>query len=119
ALLGLTDIKAIGVSSVPDGSGYFRNRMFLYTGGERHGLLAGFGGKVAPFTHVGLAPADADFYTESEIDVPVVYRSIKEVVAKIGGEATGNRMEAALKKAGESASFSMLDFIYGLKGHAA
>ena len=48
AILGLTDVKAMGVSSVPDGTGYFRNRMFLYTGGERHGLLAGLGGKPEP-----------------------------------------------------------------------
>src|SRR5688500_13241472 len=42
-MLGLTDVKALGVSSVPDGSGFFRNRVFIYTGGERHGLMAGLG----------------------------------------------------------------------------
>jgi hypothetical protein len=38
-MLGLTDVKAMGVSSVPDGSGFFRNRVFVYTGGERHGCF--------------------------------------------------------------------------------
>ena len=52
-MLGLTDVKAIGVSSVPDGSGFFRNRLFIYTGGERHGLMAALGGKPAPFKHLG------------------------------------------------------------------
>src|SRR5688572_30171413 len=56
-MLGLTDVKAMGVSSVPDGTGFFRNRIFIYTGGERHGLMAGLGGKPAAFKHVGLAPA--------------------------------------------------------------
>jgi type IV pilus assembly protein PilA len=109
----------MGVSSVPDGAGYFRNRMFLYTGGERHGLLAGLGGKPGPFTHVNLAPADAAFYAESEMDLPVIYRSIKEVIAKVGGESASSQFEASLKKAGEAAALSVLDLIYGLKGHSA
>jgi type IV pilus assembly protein PilA len=118
-MLGLTDVKAMGVSSVPDGDGYFRNRMFLYTGGERHGLLAGLGGKPGPFTHLNLAPADAGFYAESEMDLPVIYRSIKDVIAKVGGEPASSQFELALKKAGEAAALSVLDLIYGLKGHSA
>ncbi|HVS51848.1 MAG TPA: hypothetical protein VHD62_05780 [Opitutaceae bacterium] len=117
--LGLTDVKAVGVSSVPDGSGFFRNRLFFYTGGERRGLLAGFGGKPGPFTHVNLAPADAAFYAESEMDLAQVYRTIHEVVAKVGGEAAGNQMETVLKKAGDAAALSLLDLIYGLKGRNA
>ncbi len=119
AILGLTDVKAMGVSSVPDGTGYFRNRMFLYTGGERHGLLAGLGGKPGPFTHLNLAPADVAFYAESEMDLPVIYQSIKEVIAKVGGESASSQFEASLKKAGEAAALSVLDLIYGLKGHSA
>jgi hypothetical protein len=118
-MLGLTDIKAFGMSSVPDGTGFFRNQMFFYAPGERHGLLLGLGGKPGPFTHLNLAPADAGFYGEAEIDVPVVYRTIKDVVAKVAGEPAGNQMEAALNKAGDAAAFSVLDLIHGLKGHAA
>ncbi len=119
AILGLTDVKALGVSSVPDEAGFFRNRMFLYTGGERHGLLAGLGGKPGPFTHLNLAPADTAFYGESEMDLPVIYRSIKEVIAKVAGEPAGTQFEAALKKAGDAATLSVLDLIYGLKGRSA
>lgn len=118
-ILGLTDIKALGVSSVPDGTGYFRNRMFFYTGGERRGLLAGFGGQAAPFKHLGLAPADTSFFGETEMDVAVVYRTIREVVTKVAGEPAGNQMEAALRQAGEAAALSVLDLIYGLKGRSA
>lgn len=117
--LGLTDIKAMGVSSVPEGDGYFRNRMFFYTGGERHGLMASLGGKAVPFKHVNLAPADTAFYAEAEVDLPVVYRTIKDVVSQVAGEPVGNKLEASLKQAGEAAALSVLDLIYGLKGHSA
>ncbi|MEO5961389.1 MAG: hypothetical protein ABIZ49_07385 [Opitutaceae bacterium] len=117
--LGLTDVKALGVSSVPDGTGFYRNRMFFYTGGERHGLLAGLGGKPAALKHVGLAPADVAFYGEAEMDLGVIYKTIKEVVAKIAGEPMGNQLEAMLSKAGEAATLSILDLIHGFKGRSA
>jgi hypothetical protein len=117
--LGLTDIKAVGISSVPDGTGFFRNRMFFYTPGDRHGLLLGLGGKPGPFTHLNLAPADTAFYAEADLDVAVAYRTIKDVVTKVAGEPTTNQMEAAIKQAGEQAALSFLDLIYGLKGHSA
>lgn len=118
-MLGLTDIKALGVSSVPEGNGAFRNRMFFYTGGERHGLMAGLGGKPAALKHVNLAPADTAFYGETEIDMAVVYKTLKDVVAKVAGEPVGNQLEASLKMAGEMATISFLDLIYGLKGRSA
>lgn len=117
--LGLTDIKAIGVSSVPDGTGFYRNRAFFYTGGERHGLIAGLGGRPGPFTHVTLAPANASFFAEAELDLPVVYRAIKDVITQVAGEPVGTKFETDLKKAGEAAALSVLDLIYGLKGHSS
>jgi type IV pilus assembly protein PilA len=119
ATLGLADVKAVGVSSVPDGTGYFRNRIFLHIPGERRGLLASFGGKPAPFALVGLAPADTAFYGEDEMDLGIAYRSIKEVVAKVGGEPAGDQIEVFLKKTGESIALSLIDLIYGLKGRTA
>lgn len=119
AMLGLTDVKALGVSSVPDGTGFFRNRLFVYTGGERHGLMAALGGKPAPLKHIGLAPADAAFFGESEMDLGVVYRTLKDVVAKVAGEPASNQLEGVLKKAGEAATISFLDLIYGFKGRTA
>jgi hypothetical protein len=119
ATLGLTDIKAAGVSSVPDGTGFFRNRMFFYTPGDRHGLLLGLGGKPGPFTHLNLAPADTAFYAEADLDVAVVYSTLKDVVTKVAGQPVTNQMEAAIKQAGEKATLSFLDLIYGLKGHSA
>lgn len=118
-MLGLTDVKALGVSSVPDGTGFFRNRLFVYTGGERHGLMAGLGGKPAPLKHIGLAPADAAFFGETEMDLGVVYRTLKDVVTKVAGEPASTQLETMLKKAGEAATISYLDLIYGLKGRTA
>jgi len=49
--LGLTDVKALGFSSVPAAGGGFRNRAFFYTPSGRHGLLAGLGGPAVPFKY--------------------------------------------------------------------
>lgn len=117
--LGLTDIKAVGVSSVRDETGFFRNRMFFYVPGERRGLLLGLGGKPGPFTHLNLAPTDTAFYAEADVDMPVVYRTLKEVVAKVAGEPMSNQLETVLKSAGQNIALSVLDLIYGLKGHSA
>lgn len=117
--LGLNDIKALGVSSVPEGDGYFRNRAFFYTGGERHGLLTGFGGAPAPFARLSLAPPDTDIYSESEIDLPAVYATIRDVVGKVSGEKSAGDMEEALKNAGQSAAISALSVIQNWKGHMA
>jgi type IV pilus assembly protein PilA len=116
--LGLTDIKAAGFSSVPDGTGFFRNRAFLYVPTERRGLLAGLGGAPAPFARLGLAPANTDFYFESEIDLPAVYATVREITAKVSGDQAADGLEAQLKRTGEKAAFSLYNFIQGLKGRA-
>lgn len=115
--LGLDDVKAFGVSSVPDGTGYFRNRAFFYTPDGRHGLLAGLGGKPGAFAHLALAPADTDIYSETEIDVPAIYLTVKDVVGQVAGEAAKNQLDAALQKAGEKAMISWLKLINATKGH--
>lgn len=117
--LGLTDIKAVGFSSVPDGTGFFRNRVFVYAPEPRHGLLLGLGRQPGPFAHLNLAPADAAFFAESQVDVPVVYRTIKDVVSQLAGEPAGNQLEQRLRQAGEGAAFSVLDLLDRMKGHAA
>jgi type IV pilus assembly protein PilA len=118
--LGLGDVKAVGVSSVPDGTGYFRNRAFFYTGdGARHGILAGLGGPPHKFTHLNLAPADTAFYAENEVDFGAIYKTVKEVVTQIAGEPASSQLETTLKKSGEAVALSVLDLIYGLKGNSA
>lgn len=115
--LGVNDVKAMGVSSVPDGTGFFRNRVFFYTPEGRHGLLAGLGGKPGPFAHLGLAPANTDIYSEAEIDVPAIYVTVKDVLGQIGGETAKNQLDEALQKAGQAAAISWLKLINATKGH--
>lgn len=117
--LGLTDVVAAGFSSVPDGTGYFRNRTFFYIPGKRHGLLAGLGGAPGPFVRLGLAPADTDAYFESEIDLPAMYATIKEVVTKVAGAEASDGFEAKLKQTSDKTAFSLYNFINGLKGRVA
>jgi type IV pilus assembly protein PilA len=117
--LGFDDIKAFGLSSVPEGDGYFRNRAFFLTPAGRHGLLAGLGGAPAPFAKLGLAPAGTDLYSESELDLAEVYKTVKAVVAQVGGETSANAMEDKIRQAGEAATISLLGLINGWKGHTA
>lgn len=114
--LGLADVKAIGLSSVAEAGGGFRNRCFFYTPEGRHGLLAGLGGPPKPFHHLQLAPADADFFSESEMDLAAVYASLRTVVVRVAGEATANLLEAQLKKSGNATGFSPLDLVQRWKG---
>ncbi len=87
--LGFNDIKAIGFSSVAQAGGGFRNRTFFYTPEGRRGLLAIVGGPPTAFLNTKLAPADADFYGEDEIDLPVVYAAIKNRRGSSGRSAHG------------------------------
>ncbi len=114
--LGLTDVKAIGLSSVATGGGLYRNRTFLYTPGGRHGLLAGLGGPAAPFANLALAPADADLFCENEMDLPAVYSALRAVVARVGGEGVANMVETQLKQAGQQAGISAYDLVQRWKG---
>lgn len=117
--LGLNDVKALGLSSVPDGSGFFRNRMFLYMPEKRRGLLAGLGGTPKPFARLNLAPVGTDVYSESEIELPVVYATLQEVVGQIAGEKSSGQLEEGLRKAGQTAAISALSVIQGWKGYTA
>lgn len=114
--LGFTDIKAVGLSSVPDGTGSFRNRVFFYLPGSRRGLLAGLGGAPAEFQRLSWAAADTDIYSESEVDLPEVYKALFQVVDQLGGAEASGKFEKNLADAGRSAAFSVLKLIQDWKG---
>jgi type IV pilus assembly protein PilA len=118
-IAGLDEVKAIGLSSVKEADGYYRNRTFFYTPEGRHGLLAALGGPVGPFQHLDLAPADTDAYVESEVDVGALYRTVKEIADQVSGPGSSTRLETAVNQAGQQAAISLLDLIYGLKGRSA
>lgn len=114
--LGLTDVKALGLSSVADPTGGFRNRCFFYTPAGRHGLLAGLGGPAEPFRNLQLAPADADLFCESEVDLPAVYSALRRIVARVGGDPAANRLEGQLKAVGNEVGLSAYDLVQRWKG---
>ena len=118
-IAGLDDVKAIGLSSVKEADGYYRNHTFFYTPQGRHGLLAALGGPVGPFRHLDLAPADTDAYVEGEVDVGALYSTVKEIADKVSGPGTSTRLDTTIKQAGQQAAISLLDLIYGLKGRSA
>ena len=116
--LGLTDVKAIGFSSVRETGGLYRNRAFLYTPEGRHGLFAVFGGQPGKFVGTRLAPKDTDFFAEHEFDIVAVYQTLKEVIAKVNGPDAAAAFEKAVQQAGAGAHFSLLDLLQGLNGRA-
>jgi hypothetical protein len=93
--------------------------VFFHTPNGRHGLLAGLGGAPAPYDLVKLAPADADFYGEAEMDLAQIYATVRAVVTKIGGESAANLMEDKIKEGGVKASIPWLDVINAWKGRTA
>ena len=119
SVLGIDGIKAAGLSSVPDGTGFFRNKVFIYIPDGRTGLLAALGGAPGPFQRLNLAPADADLFTEAEVDLPVVYATISKIVEMTSGKEMSGKLESMLKNAGQQAALSVLSIIQNWKGRMA
>jgi type II secretory pathway pseudopilin PulG len=116
--LGLADVKAVGVSSVHQADGLYRNRAFLYTPEGRHGFFAVFGGEPGPFLNARMAPADADYYGEFDFDLKAIYDTTESVISRVNGPEAASDFRAKVKKVGMDSAFSLLDFIEGLKGRA-
>lgn len=114
--LGLTDVKALGLSSVADSDTSFRNRLFLYTPTGRRGFFAGLGGEARPFITPGLATADADLVLETELDLAVVYQALRSVIVRVAGLPAVNLGEAALKKPHPATGLAPLDLLQNAKG---
>lgn len=116
--MGLDDVKAVGLSSVRQVDGLYRNQAFLYTPAGRHGLFAIFGGTPGSFVGTRLAPKDVDLYAEHEFDIKAVFQTVRGLIAKVNGPEAADAFEQAVKKAGSDAHFSLLDLLVGLKGRA-
>jgi len=114
--LGLNDVRAIGLSSVAAGDGVFRNNVYLYTPDGRHGLLAVLGGGPSAFANARLAPADADLYTESDIDAEALYGAVRALVARVAGEPMAGVFETQLQADASGLGVTPLGVIKSLKG---
>jgi hypothetical protein len=114
--LGLNDVKALGISSVREASGNYRNRAFFYMPMGRHGLFAVLGGQPGKFESTKLAPADCDFYTECEFDIGALYTTIRSVLEKSGGLEQANAFDRKIQELGSQSGYSALELVKGLKG---
>ncbi|HEY8991967.1 MAG TPA: hypothetical protein VIM46_08320 [Luteolibacter sp.] len=114
--LGLNDVKAIGLSSVPSANGGFRNRVYLHTPAGRRGLLSGLGGEPTAFTNARLAPADADLYAESDVDFAALYAALRALVARVAGEPLAGVLETQLQADAAGVGVTPLNVIKSLKG---
>ena len=70
AELGLTDVKAVGMSSAARPEGGFHNRIFYLLPEPRRGAFAALGGPARPFATARLAPADTDLFVTYGTDEP-------------------------------------------------
>ncbi|MGC4072410.1 MAG: hypothetical protein QM760_07825 [Nibricoccus sp.] len=100
--LGLSQIRAIGMSSDAVSGGY-DNRFFLYTPGGRGGLLSIFPGKPQPFQAAQFAPADADLALDLRLNMPALIKTLTAVVEKFSNDKELTKtMLDALQKEGAS-----------------
>lgn len=114
--LGLTDVKAVGVSSVADSDNTFRNRLFLYTPSGRRGFFAGLGGEPKSFITPGLVPPETDLIVETELDLVVVYQALRNVVVRVAGLPAVNLAESTLKKTDPKTGLAPYDLLQNAKG---
>lgn len=85
--LGISGVRAIGMSSTLRRDGSYHNRSFLHAPGPRRGLLAAMGGPARPFATTRLAPADTDFFLEAEIDMPALVQALVSVARRFDPKA--------------------------------
>ena len=85
--LGISGVRAIGMSSTLRRDGSYHNRSFLHAPGPRRGLLAAMGGPARPFATTRLAPADTDFFLEAELDMPALVGAIVSVARRFDPKA--------------------------------
>ena len=107
--LGLSQIKAFGMSSTSLKDGY-DNRFFLHTPGGRTGLLAIFPGKPAAFEGARFAPADADLFADARLDAPAVVSAITQIATGVSDNREAATLALAMFMADPSGYGSLLNF---------
>ena len=116
AELGLTDVKAVGMSSVARPGGSFHNRAFYLLPEPRRGVFAVLGGPARPFATARLAPADTDLFIETEIDLPALLDTMTAVARRFDPAAGLDTAGAALADATGIDAGPALDALAALRG---
>jgi hypothetical protein len=120
--LGLTQIKALGMSSSRRAQGGYVNRGFVYIPEPRRGLLTLFGGPARPFATARMAPADTDLFIEAELDASTLLQTVSAVGVRLGfPDVIEELFKVARREGGAgddqlAAATLALDFVRALKG---
>lgn len=113
--LGLSGIKAVGMSSTRRGTTY-HNRVFLHAPEPRRGLLAGFGGPAGPFAAAALAPQDTDLLMEHELDIKAITDAFTAVAKRFVPDAGIGMAGAAIAAQTGMQAEDAIDMIANLRG---
>jgi type IV pilus assembly protein PilA len=90
--LGLSSIRAIGMSSTEREQG-FQNRTFLLTEGSPKGLLAMYGKENSPFLVPDLAPQDADIAVEQTLNTAALLDTTRDLASLLMGTTGASMIE--------------------------
>lgn len=93
-ILGLDQVRAIGMSSYRSGELY-HNRGFVYHAGAREGLLKLFGAEPGPFGVLAVAPEAADLVWEQQINLTVLVEVIR-ALGELGVGISPDELDEAL-----------------------
>ena len=94
--LGLTSVRALGLSSRKLEGNLYHNRAFAHTPGGQKGILRLFGDKAEAFSAPALVPAGADLVVEQELALSTLTETIESVLKSSGNEALTMQFRAAL-----------------------
>ena len=107
--LGLSQIRAFGLSSTSQKDGY-DNRIFLYTPGGRKGLLAIFPDKPASFDGARYAPSDSDLFVDVRLDIPAAVSAVTQIAASVSDNREVATLALDMLRKDPSGYGSLLNF---------
>lgn len=115
-ILGLHDVKAVGLSSYEDGELY-QNRSFIHHAGVRQGLLRLFGGDPTELGILQIAPPEADFVWEQQLDVGALV-DIVRALGSLGLGMSPEELDDALREPVLGLGVSLGQLVEGLQATA-
>jgi hypothetical protein len=114
--LGLSGIKAVGMSSTRVRDVGYLNRIFVHAPEPRRGLLAVMGGPARPFATTRLAPPDSDLFFETEIDIPALITALTAVARRFDPEANLDKASKMLSQEAGDEAGAALELAAALRG---
>lgn len=109
--LGLTSVKAIGMSSRALDKDLFHNRALLYMPDGPKGLMKLFGQKAAPFQIASFAPADAGMAMQMDLSLSTLLETVEAVIKASGQSGALGYYKAGLSFPVPGLNMSVGEFI--------